>query len=321
MQTFVISKLLRSPHLQTIGSVIVLRPIRFFPSKDRLFQLPDGSQLVGECSWQANKMAAPTLVVVGGLNGSTISPYVRGTTAKAFTRGFNVVRVNLRNGGGSEKYSRTLSHAGQSADLRCVIEELIREDGLSKIGLMGFSYGGNACLKAVGEWGEEAPEQFVGAIAISPLIDLAVAVDSIDNKAPAIYRWLMLHFQMSSLKTSSRLFPDKYDRRAIAKIKTVQDFDSFCAPHNGFKDADDYHAKASALPYLSKIKVPTLIIEADDDVVIPAHSFERIDNPNIRLIITHGGGHGGFIAQSKNGDQDHHWAENRALDFFAEVSK
>lgn len=101
------------------------RPIRFFPSKNRRFQLPDGSQLVGECSWQANKTAAPTLLIIAGLNGSTISPYVRGTTAKAYSRGFNVVRVNLRNGGGSEKYSKTLSHAGQSADIQLVIEELI----------------------------------------------------------------------------------------------------------------------------------------------------------------------------------------------------
>ncbi len=316
MNNFVVAKWLKSPHLQTIGSVLMPRPIRFFPSKDRRFQLPDGSQLVGECSWQADKTTSPTLVIIAGLNGSTISPYVRGTTAKAYTRGFNVVRVNLRNGGGSEKYSKTLSHAGQSADLRIVIEELIREDSLPKIGLMGFSYGGNACLKAVGEWGQDAPKQLIGAVGISPLIDLAAAVDSVDNKAPAIYRWLMLYWQMSSLRTRSRLFPGRYDIQAIKHIKTLGDYDRFCAPHNGFIDAGDYHAKASARPFLPNIAVPTLIIQSADDVVIPARSFDGVDNnPNVQLIITNGGGHGGFISQSKNGDPDHHWAENRAIEF------
>ncbi|MEX1051966.1 MAG: alpha/beta fold hydrolase [Patescibacteria group bacterium] len=321
MDNFVIAKWLKSPHLQTIGSVLMPRPIRFFPSKDRRFQLPDGSQLVGECTWQAEPTTAPTLVIIAGLNGSTVSPYVRGTTAKAFTRGFNVVRVNLRNGGGSEKYSRTLSHAGQSADIRLVIEELINKDSLPKIGLMGFSYGGNACLKAVGEWGEDAPKELIGAVGISPLIDLAAADKSVDNTAPGIYRALMLYGQMSSLRARNRLFPGMYDAKAIKRIKTLGDYDRFCAPHNGFNDAHDYHVKASARQFLPSIAVPTLIIQSADDVVIPVRSFEGLDdNPNIELVITQGGGHGGFISQSKNGDPDHHWAENRAIEFLWDLA-
>lgn len=320
MQSFTLAKWLKNPHLQTLGSVFVLRAISRFPSQDRLFDLPDGSKLVAECSWQKDKVSAPTLIIIPGLNGSTVSSYVRGTAAKAYERGFNVVRLNLRNGGNNEKYSRTLLHAGQSTDLKCVVDELIREDHLSRIGLIGFSFGGNICLKAAGEWGKDAPKQLIGVVGISPLVDLAATADSIDQVAPTIYRWLMLRGMKLSFWERSRLFPGKYNTQTLSSIKKFRDFDDFTAPYNGFQDAKDYYAQASALPLLAKIAVATLIIQADDDVVIPTRSFGQIHNNNIQLIITRGGGHGGFISKKKKGDPDRHWAENRTIEFLFGLS-
>jgi len=77
------------------------------------------------------------------------------TAHKAFQAGFNVVRVNARNCGGTEHLSPGLYHAGLTGDLRAVIDELIRCDGLTRLFVAGFSLGGNRALKLAGEFGDE----------------------------------------------------------------------------------------------------------------------------------------------------------------------
>lgn len=321
MNNFSIARWLKNPHLQTLGSVLVPRTMKVVPSRARFFQLPDGSQLAADCSWQREKTTSVTVIILPGLNGSTVSSYIRGTAAKAYGKGFNVVRLNLRNGGGSEKYSKTLMHAGQSEDIQCVIDELVALDGLPKIGLIGFSFGGNIGLKAVGEWGAQAPKQLMGVVGISPLIDLAATADSVDNRAPAIYRWQLLRGLKSSLRKRVRIFPGQYNIRGLGSVKKLRDYDNFTASYNGFSDADDYYAKVSAQSLLVNIAVPTLIIHADDDAVIPTDSFAGITNDSISLITTRGGGHGGFIGQKRNGDPDLHWAENRAVEYLAKLTQ
>lgn len=311
---------LTGTHLQTLGTVIVPRAMSLFPSKNRLFALPDGSKLVAECSWQSEKATAPTLLIVHGINGSTISSYIRGVTAKAFARGFNIVRLNLRNGGNNERYSQPLMDAGQSADIQTVITELITQDGLPKIGLVAFSYGANSCFKALGEWGLDVPKQLFGAVGISPLIDLAACADSLDHRAPWLYRWLLLKGLKSSLRARNRFFPERYHFTDLDRIKTLRGYDTLCAPFYGFKSAEDYYAHSSARPFLAKIAVPTLLIQADDDRIVPVSSFAGVETDFLKVIITRGGGHGGFIARSKGADPDRHWAENRAIEYLLDLA-
>jgi len=320
MKPFQLASWLQNSHLQTLGSVVVPRFMRFFPSKDRLFELPDGSRLVAECSWQKAASSSPTVIIVPGLNGSTISSYVRGTAAKAYARGFNVIRLNLRNGGNSEKYSQTLLHAGQSADVQAVVKELLTADQLPWVGIISFSFGGNVCLKAVAEWGTAVPKGFGGVVGISPMIDLTSAVNKVDHHAPGIYRWQLLRGLKSSYRTRNRLFPGKMDPRAMVGVETLRAYDEQTAKYNGFVDADDYYQKTSAITVLSRITVPVLLIQADDDAVIPAEAAQRVNNPAIDVIITRGGGHGGFITQNRNGDPDLHWAENRAIEFLQQLA-
>ncbi|MDP3993078.1 MAG: alpha/beta fold hydrolase [bacterium] len=320
MKDFLPARILGNTHLQTLGNVLIPRAIRAFPSVDRLFELPDGSILVGECSWQSGKGSVPTVLILHGLNGSTISSYVRGTAAKAYAQGFNVIRLNLRNAGQTEKYSRTLCHAGQSDDLLQVIKELIEQDGLSKIGLIAYSFGANICLKAAAEWGEQVPKEIFGPVGVSPLVDLAATTESVDRSAPPIYRWQLLRGRKSVIRIRSRLFPGQYDTLPLGRIKTLRQYDDIYSPKNGFKDADDYYARTSALPLLGLVALPTLLIQADDDMVVPVSSFKEIDNPNIEVIITKGGGHNGFISQSRGTDPDHHWAENRAVEYLLNLA-
>ncbi len=307
---------LKNPHLQTLGSVLVPRALRTFPSENRRFEMSDGSQLETECSWQKDRHAMSTLIVVHGLNGSTFSSYTRGVSSKAFRRGLNVIRLNLRNAGNGEALSKTLCHAGQSNDLIEVMTELVTKDSLDKIDLIGFSFGGNICLKAAAEWPAQVGAAVKGIVGISPLVDLAAAVEAIDQ-APVIYRFQLLRGLKSTLKRRHKLFPGAYDLHRLGAIRTLREFDEEYSKYNGFKNADDYYAQASSLPHLGKITTPTLLIQADDDRVIPAESFRAIKNEQIEVCLTRHGGHGGFISAYKGGDADRHWAENRAIDFFS----
>ena len=116
----------------------------------------------------------------------------------------------------------------------------------------------------------------------------------------------------------AKQFPELYDLASLEKITTVKAFDNFFhSKYSGFKNADDYYKKESSLQFIPFIKIPTLIIHAEDDPLVPAEPFRSKlvrKNKNIKLILTKQGGHVGFFGKKIKGE-DRFWAENRMLDF------
>jgi uncharacterized protein len=121
---------------------------RLPPPVERYFAVEPGIQLLAHCHWQPEPVSRPALVIVHGLEGSSESRYVAGTAEKAWVAGFNVVRMNQRNCGGTEALAPTLYNSGLSGDYRAVVRELAEHDGLREVFLSGFSMGGNLVLKA-----------------------------------------------------------------------------------------------------------------------------------------------------------------------------
>ena len=109
---------------------------------DRCFEVAADTRVMARCHWQADAAASPTLLLLHGLEGSSDAHYMRGMAEKAWRRGFNVVRLNQRNCGGTEHLSRGLYHSGLTADPLAVIRELLDKDGLSHIAVAGYSLGG-----------------------------------------------------------------------------------------------------------------------------------------------------------------------------------
>src|SRR5205814_10425408 len=105
-------------------------------------------------------------MIVDGVEGSSDSRYVIGAGTKAWARGWNVVRMNVRNCGGTEELAPTLYHSGLSDDIRGVVESLVERDRLRYFALAGYSMGGNQVLKCVGEWGTGAPKELVAACGV-----------------------------------------------------------------------------------------------------------------------------------------------------------
>ena len=237
----------------------------------RLFQVEPGSQVLGYCRWQANRLAHATLVMWHGMEGSTASAYMLTTADKAFRAGFNVVRVNFRNCGGTEHLSPTLYHGGLSQDLRVVIDELIARDGLARIFIAGFSLGGNMVLKLAGEYGDNPPAEVKAVCTVSPSISMRASCDLLMRGRNWIYQQDFLRRLRGRIRVKEKLFPDLYDSTGLRSLRSIEQFDNrYIAPMFGFEDANDYYTKASSLPVIGRIRIPTLMIHSPGR---PIYSF------------------------------------------------
>jgi len=292
---------------------------RLPPDEERLFETEPNIKVLSHCRWQKDRRASATIVIWHGMEGSTSSVYMIATAEKAFRAGFNVVRVNFRNCGGTEHLTPTLYHGGLSDDLRAVVNELIEKDGLNRIFLLGFSLGGNMVLKLLGEYGEDAPSEVIAAGVVSPSVDLEASAESILARPNWLYHKQFMVSMKSRMRLKQKLFPDRYDLSQLAHIRTIREFDeAFVAPAAGFKSADDYYYRASSLRVIANIRIPTLIIHAEDDPFIP---FKPLldpvfaENPYLLLIATERGGHVAFISSNPM-NEDRFWAENRMVEFF-----
>jgi predicted alpha/beta-fold hydrolase len=296
------------------------RPRRFPDLPDpvgRYFDVAAHTRVLALCHWQASAPAHPTLILLHGLEGSSDAHYMRGVAAKAWARGFNVVRLNQRNCGGTEHLSRSLYHSGLTADPLFVLRELIERDGLPRIAFAGYSLGGNLALKLAGELGPDAPPELKAVAAVSPVVELDPCVRAIERRQNLAYQWNFVRNLKSRLRRKWRAFPSDWDLSKLRRVWTIRAFDEhYTAPHHGFAGASDYYHRASAMRVIDRVQVPALVITAQDDPFVPPEPFRdpRIaNNPNITTIITSHGGHCGFVAEA-NG-YDGYWAERKIVDF------
>jgi predicted alpha/beta-fold hydrolase len=316
---------LKNGHAQTIAGTMIPRRFKAVVenSQPRFFDTAPGVRVLAHCSWQKARGERPTIVLLHGMEGSTESRYMLGTAEKALGAGFNAVRVNTRNCGGTEHLTPTLYHAGLTEDLRQILSELAERDGLGELYIAGFSLGGNVVLKLAGEYGDAAPEQLKGVVAVSPSIDLNASADAIELRSNLIYNLRFVWSLRTRMRRKARLFPERYDESRLRGVWSIRKFDDiYTAPHSGFGNVANYYARASSLQFIGRITLPTLLIHAQDDPFIPFKSFNHPDieaNPNVALLAPRQGGHVGFISADCEGE-DRFWGERMAVEFVKLVS-
>jgi hypothetical protein len=323
MTTFEPHPLLRNPHAQTLVSTFLPRRFPRLPrSVSRDFEVEPGTRIRGECHWQAEPKERPTLVLVHGLEGSCESGYMLGLAERAFLTGWNAVRLNQRNCGGTESLTATLYNSGLSGDYRAALAELIERDTLPEIFFAGYSMGGNLVLKMAGELADAAPRQLRGVAGVCPTIDLAPCADAIALAANFLYEHHFVSRLKNRMRRKAALFPGKFDLRPLARVRTVREFDdAITAKYCGFRDADDYYTRSSALRVASAIRVPSLILTAKDDPFVPFGIFSSTalaENMRVHLVAPDHGGHCAFI--SRRPRDERYWAEARIMEFFAGLS-
>lgn len=311
---------LRGPHRQTLASQFLLRRIHLPPSEQRLFQVEPEVQVLCRCHWQNPRQQALTLLIVHGLEGSSESQYVLGTAAKALAAGMNVVRMNVRNCGGTEALGPTLYHSGLSADVGVVARSLLRDENLSRLALLGFSMGGNLVLKLAGEWGREAPPQLRAVCAISPAVDLAPSAAALHQAGNWVYEQYFLWNLRRRLRRKARLYPNRYELQRLRRIWTLRQFDDRITAHYcGFAGVDDYYSRASAARVVDRISVPALLIHSADDPfihILPETRARLRANPHVHYLETARGGHCAFLADPDG--YDGRWAERAVVEFLAQ---
>ncbi len=345
-KTFKPHSLFTGGHAQTIAAYAWPRRFRFASERDeeRLFEVAPGVKVLAHCRWQAEREKHPTIVAWHGIEGSTSSNYMQATAEKGFRAGFNIIRVNFRNCGGTEHLTSTIYHGGLSADLGAVVKELLEKDQISRMLLVGFSLGGNLVLKLAGEFGDNPPAEILGVCAVSPSVDLNASADMILKRSNWIYHRDFVRRLKQRIRVNHKLYPKIYDISGLRGVRTLREFDDrFTSRAHGFADADDYYYRSSSLRVIDRIRIPTLIIHAEDDPFIPFAPLRDpvvTNNPYILLLAPKQGGHVAFISAKPAREitrkvtdpsdspsayspftiddlpiEDRFWAENRVIEF------
>lgn len=311
----------RNGHLMTILTWWRARQFPRLPAPEaRYFRVAPDSQVLAHCHWQADRAESPLLLLLHGLEGSSAAHYMLGIADKAFRRGFNVVRLNQRNCGGTESLSPSLYHSGLTSDPIAVLRELVASDGMREVAVAGYSLGGNLTLKLAGELAGDGLPELRAVAAVSPTIDLEQCVLALERPGNVAYQWNFMRGLRARLRRKAALFPDRYDVRDLPRVHTVREFDDrYTAPHFGFQGASDYYYRASALRVVHRIAVPALVLTAADDPFVPPDPFldpAVTGNPNITVRISPHGGHCAFLAEGPEGE-DAYWAERAVVNFVA----
>src|SRR5687768_1476656 len=268
----------------------------------RFFDVAPDTRVLAHCNWQPDRKASPTLLVLHGLEGSGEAHYMRGIADKAFAAGFNVVRLNQRNCGGTEHLSKGLYHSGLTADPLQVLAELRDRDRLTRFAVAGYSLGGNITMKMAGELGADQFPEVRAFAAVSPVIDLEACMQSIERRQNRIYEWNFCRNLQARMRRKARAFPGGFDLAGLWKVWSIRGFDDrYTAPHHGFNGASDYYHRASAMRVIDRVARPALILSAADDPFVPAAIFDAPavkNNPHITTMITSCGGHCAFVESS-----------------------
>ena len=240
------------------------------------------------------------VMMIHGLEGGSDSGYLQSLSNELLNAGYATHRFNMRSCGGTEHLSSTNYHAGQTSDALAVLRE-IRREWSGPLFLVGFSLGGNVSLKLAGELGADAIGLLDGVCSVSTPIDLSACSDALEAPRNFIYQDRFLARLKDRIRRRHQQYPDRYDIKPLDQVRTIRQFDdAYTAKLFGFGTASNYFATQSSNQHLERIRIPTLMIQAKDDPLIPFAVFSHkaiAANRNLRLVATDHGGHVGFIAR------------------------
>ncbi len=306
---------LQNGHLQTVVGAYLPYSHRLAPIQHRV-TLSDGDVVVlhddRPAAWQPGDQMA---LLLHGLAGCHQSSYMVRVADKLAQRGVRTWRMDHRGVGAGVGLARKPYHAGRSQDALDAVRFLRELEPQSPIALIGFSMSGNIVLKLAGEQADRLDRNIQSLVAVAPPIDLNLCADRFQRGANPIYgkrfvRGLIRRVDQQLAETKLPEF------RLPTRPRSLFQFDDiFTSRVSGFANARDYYAQSSSNTLLARITVPTLILAAEDDPMIPSSMFS--DTPlssTIRLHVTRHGGHLGFVGRPGI-DGDRRWMDWRIVDW------
>jgi predicted alpha/beta-fold hydrolase len=307
-------------HLQTLWGKLFRRQPRA-PTILVRWDTLDGDFL--EIHRVVSEPNAPRILLLHGLEGSIRSHYAQGLLNEAVRRGWGADLLIFRSCGPELNLTRRFYHSGETTDVAFVLDRIVREFPRAPLAMAGVSLGGNVLLKFLGERANDLPRGLKAAAAISVPFDLARSSTRINRGFSRLYQRFFLGSLRRKAAEKARRFPDLAPVDRIASLRTLEDFDNLITgPLHGFRDAQDYYAQSSSLPYLGAIRLKTLLINAVDDPMLPPEVLDEVreiadQNPALETEFVRKGGHAGFITGSVPW-RPFYYAEHRVGEFFAE---
>ncbi len=257
------------------------------------------------------------VIILHGLEGSSQSVYIKAIANYLKTQKISVAALNFRSCSGEDNLKLASYHSGKTDDLACTIQYILQKFNYSNLCLLGFSMGGNIVLKYLGETKNIDPK-ITCAMAVSVPCDLEGASIALSKKRNYIFMQRFLRSLKKKTFQKLHKHPNAIiHKKAVKNAENFYDFDTaVTAPLFGFKDAQDYWKQNSCKPFLSKITIPTLLINALDDSFLSktCHPFEEAKaNKYLHFMPTTFGGHVGFnhpfIGKSEQ------WLEKKLIHF------
>lgn len=299
-------------HLQTILPALREgQPVAY--ERERI-TTPDGDFL--DLDW-LDRGSRQLVLLSHGLEGSSDRPYIRNMAHWFGMRGWDVLAWNCRSCSGEINRARRIYHHGEIEDIGQVIDHALQTKDYERVALIGFSMGGNITLKYLGVNGKYVPGPVDRGIAFSSPLRLAASAQVLENRGNRIYKKRFMKCLSQKMRAKAEQYPDLFDIDRLASVRTWRDFDEhFSAPLCGFTSVDEFYAAASAENFIDGISVPSLLVTAQNDPIIPAECtpVERCrTHRHLHLEIPRRGGHVGFTLPGK----DHTWMEERAWKFIA----
>lgn len=261
-----------------------------------------------------------TVLLLHGLGGCHRSPYMVRIAHHLQSRGIRVFRLDQRGCGHGRGLARNPCHAGRSEDVEAAWQFVERTCPDAERMAVGFSLGGNLLVKWLVEQAAEADGRIARAMAVSAPLDLARCARNIRAPRNRIYDRWFVRSMLRQLQERRDEWPALADLELSTPPRSLYEFDDrVTAPLSGFATADEYYSRCSTASELGRIAVPTILLSAEDDPLIPAAMYREVtstDKVGIRMVP--GGGHVGFFAAASS-DPDWHWLDWRVVEF-AELS-
>jgi predicted alpha/beta-fold hydrolase len=265
----------------------------------------------------ASSPSGKIAILLHGLEGNAQRTYIKGQGKVLVENGWDVCAINYRGCSGEPNRKYKSYNAGKTDDLDEVIEYVLKKDKYNSIALIGFSLGGNLLLKYLGER-TDIPKEISHAIAVSSPLSLKGSLESLTQFHNWVYRTSFLYDLRKKYKLKMNRFPELTSSSEIKKIRSLLAFDNiYTAPAHGFTDAFDYYEKNSSRQFVPHIKIPTLILNAENDSFLSPLCFPTefaSKSNNIYLEAPNYGGHVGFYQPGNT-----YYNETRALQFLKEL--
>jgi predicted alpha/beta-fold hydrolase len=304
----------RSAHLQTIWPYLVRGRPRIALHRERL-ELPDGDFL--DLDWTGDKPESPIVLVLHGLEGSSRSKYAAGLLCAVQQRGWRGAVMHFRGCSGEPNRLARGYHSGETGDLAYVVNLLRAREPDVPLFVVGYSLGGNALLKWLGEQGTNA--RVDAAVAVSVPFLLNRAADRMEKGLSRIYQWELMQRMRRSVLAKSERIALPIDIENVPRLRTFREFDDgVTAPLHDFAGVDDYYRRASARQYLGGVTVSTLVIHSLDDPFMSTDAVptaQELSSTTTLELYPHGG-HVGFVSGALPW-RPRYWLEQRIPDYLA----